>query len=55
MSKLCLQRGISRAPPKSPPKDTGKYSYPPNLFLTRDYNIGTTRYYNVPYKGQLIA
>ena len=28
----------------------GIYQYPPNLFLARDYNIGTTRYYNVPYR-----
>jgi hypothetical protein len=24
----------------------GIYQYPPNLFSARDYNLGTTRYYN---------
>jgi hypothetical protein len=33
----------------------GKKKYQPNLFLAGYYNLGTTTYYNVPYKEQPIA
>jgi len=55
-SQLAIVEYLIPSPPLySPPKICNIFHTTKFIFLAGYYNLGTTAYYNVPYKGQPIA